>query len=310
MTVIYVDRIFFLNTVLDYLLLLATARLAGTPLRRKRLLLCAVVGGCYAVAVFLPHGAWLAHPFAKLLSGVAIAFLAFAKEPRRYRLMLLFFLLSAALAGLVLALGLASGSPRVFFSRIYYADISWPMLLLAATGFYLLLQLVFRQGARHGGGELMDVTVHIGGKEHSVRVLHDTGNTLRDPVNAQPVLVLERRALHEFWTSDEVQILSGNAPPEEKMARLYRQGTRYHFSLLPYRSVGVADGLLLAVRSDYIRIGRKKYPRTLIALSDHAVSDGGGYQGLWGGEERGEECHAQKVAAEDPAVDHTAQWAG
>lgn len=134
----------------------------------------------------------------------------------------------------------------------------------------------------------MDVTVSIAGKEQSVQVLHDTGNTLRDPVNAQPVLVLERRALHTYWTKEEMRILSENLPPEEKLARLYRQGTRYHFSLLPFRSVGVSGGLLLAVRSDYIRIGRKKYPRILIALSDSSVSDGGGYQGLWGGEERGE----------------------
>lgn len=306
MTVIYVDRIFFLNTVLDYLLLLTTARLAGVPLRRRRFVLCAMLGGLYAAAVFLPRCTFLAYPLVKLGFGALMAFLAFAKEIRRRRLVLLFFLLSAALAGLILALGLASGAPRLFFSRVYYADISWPVLLSAALGFYALLHLVFRQGARHGGGELMDVTVSIGGREQRVRVLHDTGNTLRDPVNAQPVLVLERRVLGEYWTQDEAQLLSEDTPPEEKLAGLYRQGTRYHFSLLPFRSVGAADGLLLAVRSDYIRIGRKKYPRILIALSDGALSDGGGYCGLWGGEERGEDTHDQTMAAADPAMAHTA----
>lgn len=303
---VYVDRIFFLNALLDYLLLLATARLAGVPLRRKRFVLCAVLGGLYAAAVFLPNCHILAHPLAKLLFGVAMALFAFIKETTCWRLVLLFFMLSGTLAGAVMALGLVSGAPRLFFSRIYYADISWSVLLSAAFGFYFLLHLVFRQGARHGGGELMDVTVSIGGKEQRVRVLHDTGNTLRDPVNAQPVLVLERRVLREYWTKDEARLLSEDAPPEEKLAQLYRRGTRYHFSLLPFRSVGVTGGLLLAVRSDYIRIGRKKYPRILIALSDGALSDGGGYYGLWGGEERGEDKHGQAMAAEDPVVAHTA----
>lgn len=306
MTVIYVDRIFFLNTVLDYLLLLTAAQLAGVSLRRGRFALCAVSGGLYAAAVFLPHCTFLAHPLLKLAFGALLAVAAFAKERRPWRLVMLFFLLSGALAGLVLALGLASGSPGTYFSRIYYADISWPVLLFAALGFYLLLHMVFRQGARHGGGELMDVTVSIGGKEQRVRVLHDTGNTLRDPVNAQPVLVLERRALRDYWTGDEAQIVAGNAPPEAKLAQLYQNGTRYHFSLLPFHSVGTAGGLLLAVRSDYIRIGRKKYPRILIALSDGVVSDGGGYYGLWGGEERGEKMHDQTMAAENPAMAHTA----
>ena len=36
MTVVYVDTLFLLNGLVDYLLLLAAARLAGEPLRRLR----------------------------------------------------------------------------------------------------------------------------------------------------------------------------------------------------------------------------------------------------------------------------------
>ena len=51
MTVIYVDTLFLLNALVDYLLLLAAARLAGEPLRRVRFALGAVLGGGYAVAI-------------------------------------------------------------------------------------------------------------------------------------------------------------------------------------------------------------------------------------------------------------------
>ena len=54
MTVVYVDSVFVLNGLMDYLLLLVTARLAGIPLRRRRYLLAALAGAAYAVAVFLP----------------------------------------------------------------------------------------------------------------------------------------------------------------------------------------------------------------------------------------------------------------
>ena len=54
MTVVYIDSVFVLNTLMDYLLCLVTARLAGIPLRRRRYLLAALAGGGYAVAVFLP----------------------------------------------------------------------------------------------------------------------------------------------------------------------------------------------------------------------------------------------------------------
>ena len=45
MTVVYLDSVFLFNALLDYLLFLSTARLAGIPLRRRRYLLSGVLGG-------------------------------------------------------------------------------------------------------------------------------------------------------------------------------------------------------------------------------------------------------------------------
>ena len=290
MTVVYLDRVVLLNLAVDYLLLLATARLAGLPLRRGRLALAAALGALYAAAVFLPGCRMLAHP-------------AWRRERRPWRLTALFFLLSGALAGLLLAAGLAAGSPGAILSRVYYADISWPVLLGSAIGFGLLLHLVFRQGARHEGGELMDVTVSLQGRRLRLRALHDTGNTLRDPVSGQPVLVLEQGALGELWPPQAAEIIAMDLPPEEKMARLHRLDGGCRWSLLPFCAVGTAAGLLLAVRSDYVKVGGITYPRVLLALTPGPVSDGGGYQALWGGrkERRHGTAAAASAVAERPA---------
>ena len=235
MTVVYLDRVVLLNLAVDYLLLLATARLAGLPLRRRRLGLCAALGAAYAAAVFLPG----------------------CRE-----------------------------------------------LLGSAIGFGLLLHLVFRQGARHEGGELMDVTVSLQGRRQRLRALHDTGNTLRDPVSGQPVLVLEQDALRELWPPEAARIVEMRLPPEEKMARLPRLAGTCRWSLLPFCAVGTEAGLLLAVRSDYVKVGSITYPRILLALTPGAVSDGGGYQALWGGRKErrhGESAAAASAGAQRPA---------
>lgn len=49
MTVVYLDRVWALNTAVDYLLLLGTARLSGLPLRRGWLLLWAAAGGALSL---------------------------------------------------------------------------------------------------------------------------------------------------------------------------------------------------------------------------------------------------------------------
>ena len=82
-----------------------------------------------------------------------MALAAWRREAHPWRLTALFFLLAGGLGGLVLALGLASGSVAAYVGRLYRAEISWPVLLGAALGFFGLLHLVFRQAARHGGGE-------------------------------------------------------------------------------------------------------------------------------------------------------------
>ena len=88
MTVVYLDRVVLLNLAVDYLLLLATARLAGLPLRRRRLGLCAALGAAYAAAVFLPGSEALTYP-AVLWPGLVLAaavpagwvFWALAEQP-------------------------------------------------------------------------------------------------------------------------------------------------------------------------------------------------------------------------------------
>lgn len=57
--------------------------------------------------------------------------------------------------------------------------------------------------------------------------------------------------------------------------------------LLSYRTVGVADGLMLALRPDSVVINGRRRPGMLVAAAAHPVSDGGEYQGLVGPEELG-----------------------
>ena len=145
-----------------------------------------------------------------------------------------------------------------------------------------LLRLFAGQAARHGGGELLQIKVSVGGRIQTVTALHDTGNTLRDPVTGSPVLVLERRSADALWTLAVADVLAEQLSPEEKMAKLHRIGCPVRFTVLPFRAVGTAAGLLLAACSDYIEVNGKRYPRTPVALSEQAVSDGGGYHALWG----------------------------
>ena len=82
MTVVYVDSVFVLNALMDYLLVLCAARLAGIPLRRRRYLLAGLLGGAYAVAVFLPGLGFLSATPVKLAAGILLALAAYRRTYR------------------------------------------------------------------------------------------------------------------------------------------------------------------------------------------------------------------------------------
>ena len=181
MTVVYLDSVFLFNALLDYLLFLSTARLAGIPLRRRRYLLCGVLGGLYAAAVFLPGGGFLTETLVKAGVGLLLALIAFGRETHFLRLTLLTVAIACALAGTVLALGLLAGQHIPNARGIFYTNVNGKTLLLSASGVYLLLTVIFRAAAAHGiRGECLPVTVCLLGQTVALTALLDTGNSLRD----------------------------------------------------------------------------------------------------------------------------------
>ena len=91
---VYLDELFLLNFVVDYLLLLSAGRLAGEVLCRSRLALGALLGAAYAAAVFLPGGGFLLYPLCKLCSAVLMVLLGYGGSRRLLRVSLTFFVVS------------------------------------------------------------------------------------------------------------------------------------------------------------------------------------------------------------------------
>lgn len=271
MTVVYIDEAFLLNALVDYLLLLCSARLAGEPLHRVRMALAAVLGGVYAAAVYLPGWGFLALPLCRPAVGVALALVAFGSSRHLLRLSLVFFAVAAAFGGGVLALQLFFGAPAVLDLRT---------VLLSAAGCYLFFTLLFRRTARHGARELAPVLLELDGRRCALTALVDTGNTLADPHTGRPVMVCEGERLAGLFPAGECPTPAELAAPVRTLEERWGDGRRWR--LLPYRAVGVDYGLLLCLRVDRARVGEEERGPILVALSPNPVSDGGSYAALIG----------------------------
>ena len=275
------EALLALNAAIDTGLLACSARLCGEQLRWRRMIPAGLFGGAYAVAAVLPELSFLRHGLVKASMAAAICLAAFGAGARYFRLTAVFCAMGCLFAGLVTAFTQLTGTGlmRLPGGGVYPVSA----LALCSIGALCLaaVRLLFANGLQHAARTFETLELRLGEAVVTLRALVDTGNTLKDPMTNEPVLVLDWRAAARLLPSaglreEEFQ------HPAELMRRLMRDDPSLRLRLIPYRAVGVSQGLLLAVRCE--RKGRRgKFRPTLAAFSPTPVSNDGAYEALTGG---------------------------
>lgn len=249
---VYLDLVIILNFLVDFLLLMGTNRLAGFPLGAGRCALGGALGGIYAGICLVPGFRFLGSGFWRLVFLALMAVTAFGLEKSALRRSLLFLLLSLALGGVAEGLG----------------DGSFGALVLGAAVIALLCALGF-QGKL--GERYIPVELCHQGRRCAFQALVDTGNTLKDPLTGQSVLVAGESAAKTLLGLEPAQL----ADPIGTIQTV--PGLR----LIPYRAVGQSGGMLLAAKME-AKIGKKR-ESCLVAFAPQAIGNGTEYEALIGG---------------------------
>ena len=277
MTVVYIDQLFLLNFIANYLLLLGTGRITGAVLHRLRIALGAAAGAIYSVMLFAPGAIWLSHWSFKVLAGIVVAFIAYAGEVHLLRTILIFYGVSAGLAGVVVAVEELGKSSLSIHNKVLYSEIHLRLLILLFIIFYFIMSLFFRRAGRHTSRETVKLTVWISGEVTTLTALIDSGHTLTDPVSNRPIVVANA-ACFQRCIPHEINLLD----PVDGMKQCQKHGLRNTY-LVPYRTIGIECGMLLALKADRVLMGDRDLGKLLIALSPTPIHDGGSHQALIGG---------------------------
>lgn len=262
---VYVDGYFLLNFLTDYLLLQGAGALSGGGTRSGRLLLGALLGAVFGVVSLLPGFRFLGGGLWQMVFFLLMIWLAFGWGRQLLRQGLLTGLLAMALGGCAYLLRQRS-------------LLSFVTILAAAA-----LLIFACRAASAGGvslGNLMQVQLRLGERTAELTALRDTGNSLRDPITGSPVLVAQweaaERLLPAALNRDSLR------DPAQAMAELQGKAPGLRLRLIPYKAVGQEGGLLLAVRCDEVRAGKRKLGN-LVAFSPTSLCESGAYQALTGG---------------------------
>lgn len=253
---VYLDLVMMLNFLVDFLLLMGTNRLSGFPAAPGKCALAAVLGSVYAGACLLPGFRFLGNFLWRCVSLCLMAVVAFGLRQDAVKRGGVFLLLSLALGGMALC----------------FAKQNFAALTLGAAGVWLLCRVSFGDGAV--GREYVPVSLTFQGKTVHFTALRDTGNTLRDPITGEPVLVVSGEIGEKLTGLTQKQLSS----PLETMTARPLPGLR----LIPYHAVGNSGGLLLAMRFPGASVGNRQQT-VLVAFAAEGLGQTGMYQALTGG---------------------------
>jgi len=253
---VYLDLVMMVNFLVDFFLLMGTNRLSGFPAQGWRCAGGALLGAVYSGACLLPGFRFLGNLLWRIVSLGLICAMTFGCNPSAWKRGGVFVLLSMAMGGIALSLG--------------RGDVL--SLVLCAVLCLLLSGISF--GGRVGGREYVPLKITHHGSSTSLLALKDTGNTLRDPVTGEQVLILSSEIACRLTGLTEEQLRH----PLETLALGRIPGLR----LIPYRSVGNPGGFLLAKRFERVTIGEKTQS-VLVAFAADGLGKGEIYQALTGG---------------------------
>ena len=273
MRTIYIDSLFILNFIVDYLLLFAAGKICALPLRRWRMAAAAALGGAYAVgAVIFPSA--LALSVVKILIGAGMVLAAFGWDSRYPRAAISFFAVSAAFGGAVYAISGLGGAP---LGAGAYIAVNLRMLLVSFALCYAAVSLAFRFSGRQRRGALHKVTLKLGGKSAQLTALEDTGNELLDPVSGESVMVVWAAALGDLLPPHGVQLLCGDpVRAYEELSKLPTFAAKIR--LVPFSSIG-GSSVMLCLRPDALTVDGKT-SRALVGISRMRLSGDGKYDAI------------------------------
>jgi len=277
MDVIYIDSLFALNLLIDYLLLLGGASLCGLPLRRGRFALSALLGALWSVGTVLPGGRVLASAGWKLALSALMACVAYGPGPRFLRSWGGFLLVSTALGGAVWAVSMLGGVPR---GNSPWVPVSFRMLFLAFGLSYAALRLLFRRAVEKRERRILALRLTLEERCVEFPALRDTGNELHDPASGRRVCVAEARSLAPLFPELFPELLGSRDPVLVMEALSGLPCCRGRVCLVPYSAVGVEGALLAALRPGALFADGQPLDGVLVALSPTPLSSDGEFSAI------------------------------
>ena len=264
--IVYADVLVFLNTIVDYFLLLATSKITHERLKTFRTVIASFLGGLSSLYIFLPSQ----KIFVEFLYKLAVAFCLCAvgykfKGIKQYlKNTVAFFLVTCAYAGIMFAFWIIfKPYGLVINNAVVYLHISPTVLVVCTVVGYVAFSVLWQIFGKNASlAERCDITVFANGNSVRLKAIADTGNSIEDIFEKSDVIIADK---------GEIEALFGSVDFTQNI------DLRKRYRILPCGTVAGYDTLdSFRCDSAMVEFGDKKaiLKKPLLAISKVSLIDG------------------------------------
>ncbi len=262
--IVYIDVLFFVNFLINYILLWTTGKVAKIRYSYIRIIIGASLGALYAVIMFFPAFKIYYTVLAKLLFSMLLVAVTYNMEKVKgfIKVLSIFYLVSFSFGGAALGLFYFTDAGRslgAYLSNgVLYFNLPWKTLMISVLISYIVVMAVWHLLRSRINRENLYVPLSIMFDKKSVclNALLDTGNSLYDPISKLPVIIVEFMAVKDLLP-EEIQKLFIDSG-ENDLSIIYGviSNSRWisRFRLIPFSSLGSPNGMLIGFKPDEIGI--------------------------------------------------------
>lgn len=256
---VYLDMLYVLNVLIDYLLLTLTARILNIPYKKRRILLAACVGGLIVIFLFTPMASFFYHPIFKICLSFMMVYIAFSYTSigRFLHHVLTFYFMTFIVGGGMIALHFLFQTEFQLVDGIFQTKtsgmgdpVSWLFVCISFPLLYIFSRKRMNLLSFHLGRtkQMVDVLITIEEKRLECRGLIDTGNQLYDPLTNKPVLILSKKAVETLFTPIIVSLLKNQSWQE------LIEHSPYALRFIPFTVIGKETQLLPITKPTHLLI--------------------------------------------------------
>ena len=243
---VYLDVILIENVLMNYIILFGVGQILKIKMKNVRLIISSTLGAIYAVISYIGIIPIYSNIFMKILLSLMIVYIAFIPNTVKTMLktLLLFYLISFVTGGCAFALlYIVSPNNVAFRNGVLVGTYPMKITLIAGAVGFLIIQYSFainKKMLKHKD-LLCDLKIKICGKTIQTKAFLDSGNSLKEPITGKPVIIIEKRELSKIIDLNKIENFEGG---DENL----------HISIIPFKSIGNQNGIMLGIKSEYVKI--------------------------------------------------------